>query len=196
MKKLLQWTLIIGISLIVFSNFWIIQHTHQSIVTDTRELLGAETGLILGTSNKLQNGEENPFFKYRMLAAAELIKSGKVEKLLLSGSSDDQYYDEPDDMKEALLALGVSSDQLILDNNGDRTLYSIARLRDIYGMNECIIVTQKYHAYRALFIAEHLGVEAKCYVADSPAFTDHLSAILREVFARTKAIIDLFILRK
>ncbi|MFY0626638.1 MAG: YdcF family protein [Reichenbachiella sp.] len=194
MKKKLKWFSALVIGLIAFSNFWIISFTHQDIVNDSRELLGAEIGLVLGTSKKLVGGESNPFFQNRMEAAAQLIKSGKVEKLILSGSSDEQYYDEPSDMQNALVDLGVSPNQLILDNKGDRTLTSLARLRDIHGFNRCVIVTQKYHSYRALFIAKHLGIDAKCFTARSPNFKDHFKAILREVLARTKAILDLYIL--
>lgn len=196
MKEKIKWIVIILLALIAFSNFWIIESTQDDLVEDSRELIGAEIGLVLGTSRQLQNGDANPFFVNRIKAAAELIQSGKVEKLILSGSSDEAYYDEPEDMQVALVDLGVSPSQLILDNKGDRTLESLARLRDIHGFDQCIIVTQKYHAYRSLFIANKLGIDAECFVAKSPKFQDHVKAILREVFARTKAIMDLYILGK
>ena len=156
--------------------------------------MGAEIGIVLGTSKKLSNGEPNPFFDHRIEAAATLIRSGKVEKLLLSGSKDSIYYNEPNYMKSALLTRGVKESQIVLDPNGDRTLQSLARLRDIYGFDQCIVVTQKYHAYRTLFLADHLGIDSSCFVADSPNFGSHFEAILREIFARSKAVLDVYVL--
>ncbi|UXP31680.1 YdcF family protein [Reichenbachiella agarivorans] len=182
------------ISFLIFCNVWIIGQTTDRIYADSRQLIGAEVGLVFGTSSKLIGGDPNPFFTKRMIAAAELIKSGKVEKLILSGSRDSVYYNEPVQMQEALVALGVSKDQLILDDSGNRTLASVARLRDIYGYEQCVMITQQYHAYRCLFIADELGIQAECYQAATPEIFEHKKAILRELFARTKAVIDLYLL--
>lgn len=179
---------------LVFCNVWIIGQTGDRITEDTRELVGAEVGLVFGTSSKLVGGTPNPFFQNRLKAAVELLKSGKVEKLLLSGSKDSVYYNEPAMMKEALLELGISEQQLILDDYGDRTLESLARMRDIYGIESCVMVTQQYHAYRCLFLADHLGISAECYSAKTPEIFEHKKAILRELFARTKAVIDLYLI--
>ncbi len=193
MKKLL-WMLGAALALFVlFTNFWIIFDTSDRLLTNTRQILGAEVGLVLGTSKSLSNGESNPFFDKRIEAAVTLYRSGKVEKLLLSGSKDSIYYNEAIDMKEALVKKGVKASAVILDANGDRTLSSLARLRDIHGFDQCVIVTQKYHAYRALFLADHLDIEATCFIAESPDFGEHIKAILREVLARTKAVLDVYV---
>jgi SanA protein len=181
-------------SFLLFSNVWIIGQTSDRITSDTRELVGAEVGIVFGTSNKLIGGADNPFFYHRVSAAAQLIRSGKVEKLLLSGSRDSIYYNEAEMMKAALLDLGVSERDLILDDHGDRTFESLARMRDVYGIESCVLVTQQYHAYRCLFLADHLGISAECLSAKTPEIIEHKKAILRELFARTKAVIDIYLI--
>ncbi|MGL1885215.1 MAG: YdcF family protein [Reichenbachiella sp.] len=192
--SLTKWVAVSVILLVLLSNLWIISSTQDQIHSTSQSLMGAEVALVFGTSDRLVNGEDNPFFKNRVRAAADLLKSGKVEKLLLSGSKDSVYYDEAIKMQKAIIKLGVDKKDVILDQYGNRTLVSIARLRDIYHFDQCVLVTQKYHAYRSVFIANKLGVSAECFLADTPDIYEHKKAILRELFARTKALIDLYIL--
>lgn len=194
MAKILKWLIICVISFIVICNIWIVGTTHTGIVEDSRELFGAEVGLVFGTSQHQVNGESNPFFSHRVSSAKQLLQTGKVERLILSGSKDSIYYDEAEAMKDALVAQGISKDLLILDKYGNRTLESLARLKDVYGYDQCILITQEYHAYRCLFIAEKLGLHAQCFVAETPDRKSHLWALLRELLARTKAVIDLYII--
>ena len=194
MFKILKWLTISVIAFIAITNLWIIADTQKYVIEDSRELIGAEVGLVFGTSHKLVNGEANPFFQNRIATAKELLLSGKVEKLVLSGSKDSIYYDEAETMKKMLNQAGIGDEYLILDKYGNRTLESLSRLRDVHGYTQCILITQKYHAYRCIFIARRLGIDVQCYVAKTPDLQTHLKAILREIFARSKAVIDLFIL--
>lgn len=196
MLKIIKWLIITFISFLIICNAWIVGSTHNGVIEDSRELLGAEVGLVFGTSQHQINGESNPFFWNRVESARELLLSGKVEKLVLSGSKDSIYYDEAEAMKVALVDQGVDEDLLILDKYGNRTLESLIRLRDIYGFQECILITQEYHAYRSLFIADRLGLSAQCYIARTPDRKDHLKALLRELLARAKAVVDLYILHE
>lgn len=195
MLKTIKWLIICTFSFIVVCNVWIVGSTHQGVIDDSRELIGAEVGLVFGTSQHQVNGTSNPFFQHRVESARQLLKTGKVEQLILSGSKDSIYYDEAEAMKEALVEQGIEPGKLILDKYGNRTIESLARLRDVYGYNQCILITQEYHAYRCLFIAEKLGLQAQCFVAKTPDKQDHIWALLRELLARTKAVIDLYILQ-
>lgn len=194
MKKSIKWVSVIVSLFLILSNCWIVFSTSDRVISDTRELIGTEVGLVFGTSHKLIGGDPNPFFENRMIAAYELVRSGKVEKLILSGSSDSIYYHEPRAMEKSLLDMGLSEEQLLLDDQGIRTLHSIARLRDIHGYNQVVLITQKYHGYRALFLADRLGVEAVCYEAATPMKENHVMALLREIFARAKAVLDVYVL--
>lgn len=194
MLDIIKWLTISTLSFVVICNLWIVGTTHERVIRDSGQLLGAEVGLVFGTSQHQMNGESNPFFTNRVASAKQLFKSGKVEKLVLSGSKDSIYYDEAEAMKAALIEQGIEDDVLILDKYGNRTIESLARLRDVYGYNQCILITQEYHAYRCLFIAQKLGLDAQCFVAQTPDRKEHIWALLRELLARTKAVIDLYIM--
>lgn len=197
MKRLLQimqWSLTGVVGLVLFSNLWIVQSTQMQIFDDTNHIPQTEVAIVLGTSKQLVSGKSNPFFDERMKAAARLVKSKRVSRLLLSGSRDSIYYDEAKMMAEALVNLGVSNEIVVMDKQGNRTLESISRLYSVHGHRDCVIITQKNHAYRALFIANHLGIKAVCYEAVTPPMDEHYSVMIREVFARTKAVLDLFVL--
>lgn len=191
---MLKWLIVSTFSFIVICNVWIVATTHSGVIEDSRALIGAEVGLVFGTSQHQVNGTSNPFFSHRVASAKQLLKSGKVEKLILSGSKDSIYYDEAEAMKSALIDQGIDANVLVLDKYGNRTIESLSRLKDVYGYNQCILITQEYHAYRCLFIADKLGLHAQCFVAETPNKKDHIWALLRELLARTKAVIDLYIL--
>jgi SanA protein len=105
-------------------------------------------------------GNPNPFFVRRMDAAASLYKAGKVRKLLVSGDNGRVQYDEPAAMRAALLARGVPEQDIVVDDAGFRTLDSIVRAREIFGVTRCTIVTDDFHLPRALYIASERHVDA------------------------------------
>lgn len=194
MFKTIKWLVVSVLSFIVICNVWIVGTTYQGVIEDSRELIGAEVGLVFGTSQHQVKGGSNPFFAHRVESAKQLLQTGKVEKLILSGSKDSIYYDEAEAMKKALINQGIDPGLLLLDKYGNRTIESLMRFRDVYGYSQCILITQEYHAYRSLFIAKKLGLDAQCYIAQTPDKKDHIWALLRELLARTKAVIDLYIL--
>ena len=149
-----------------------------------------EVAVVLGTSKYKTGGGNNLFFDNRIKAAAELYKSKKVSKIVVSGTNE-QYYDEPGDMKESLLAYGVPESDIILDNEGFRTLHSVENSLDKY--SSIVLVTQRFHAYRGLFICNTFGLKAVCLAAEFPSEDYSYLTIVREVFARPKAIIDLYL---
>lgn len=195
MIDVLKWGIISAIAFVAFCNIWIVAESQDYIIQDSRELIGSEVGLVFGTSHRSVDGNSNPFFDNRVAAAKTLVLSAKVEKLILSGSKDSIYYDEAEAMRKALVVEGIDAGVLILDKYGNRTLESLRRLKDVYGYNQCILITQEYHAYRCVFLARKLGLSVQCFVADTPDRRDHFKALSRELLARTKAILDLYVLR-
>ena len=176
----------------VITNFWIINSTSKHIYSEIENLPSKDVALVLGTSKYKTGGGNNLFFENRIQAATELYNAGKVKKIILSGTKDPKYYDEPSDMKKALIQNGVPESAIILDGEGFRTIDSIVNGKKING--SFIIITQRYHAYRALFISAHLNVNAICYEAEFPSEDYSYTTIVREVFARPKAILDLYVL--
>lgn len=181
--------------LVALSNWWVIKSTEDRVITDISTFKGPNVALVLGTSNKLRNGSANPFFENRIKAAAELFREGKVSHFILSGDNRSIYYNEPMDMKKALIVLGVPDSAITLDYAGLRTLDSIVRSKEIFGQNKITIITQPFHSYRALFISNFYDIEAVALVAQEPNNDASFNIYLREYFARTKAVLDLYILK-
>lgn len=119
----------------------------------------AKVALVLGTAPIGPEGGPNRYLVYRLDAAAALWHARKVQYLLVSGHRDGGY-DEPTAMREGLIQRGVPAEAIYRDFGGDRTRDSVLRARDVYGQKELVIVSQRFHVGRALFIARHEGIEA------------------------------------
>ncbi len=152
-------------------------------------------GLVLGTTPKVGT-QDNLFFKSRMKAAADLIKASKVQFLIVSGDNSRNGYDEPSEMKAALIALGVPANRIYCDYAGFRTLDSVVRARRIFGQVEFTIISQKYHNERALYIAQRHGLpDCVAYNAPDVAAEKMLKQYVRELGARVMAILDVEFLK-
>ena len=158
-----------------------------------------EYALVLGTGKFLKNGNINQYYKSRIKASAELYKAKKVKKLILSGDNSRKDYNEPLMMKEDLITRGVPDQHIILDYAGFRTLDSIRRCKNVFKCQSPIIVTQYYHAKRALFLCEENGMSnATAYEAkiETVCFRYKLRNNSREILAWLKAWIDINITNK
>ena len=198
-KRILKYAMypaLVGMIFLTWSNIWVVNATKDQVFENSADLPENQVGLILGTSNKRTDGQPNPYFQYRMQAAAELYKAGKVRHLILSGDNRTRYYNEPQFMRKALLNLGVPDSVMTSDFAGLRTLDSIVRCKEIFGQSEFIVITQKFHCYRAIFIAQNYDMKVNGYVAPSMPLTYSLNVLARELLARTLAVIDLYILGK
>lgn len=152
--------------------------------------------LVLGTSRLAASGRMNLFYQYRVEAAAKLYRDGKVRGLLVSGDNSRHDYNEPQEMKDDLVAAGVDPDHITLDYAGFRTLDSVIRARRIFGQDDVVVVTQRFHCERAIYLARAHGIDMVGYAARSPRGVFSTKVRLREVLARTKAWIDVHVLRK
>ncbi len=181
---------------VAISNFWMIGVTYPRVYDVAEALPHKKVALVLGTTNKLKSGGPNPYFTGRISTVAQLFREGKIDRILVSGDNRSKYYNEPVRMKEALLKEGIPAEFITLDFAGLRTLDSIVRCKEIFGQKDIIIVTQRFHGYRALFISEYYNLNAVVMSAQMVKFPDSLPTTLREVMARPLAIIDLYILKK
>jgi SanA protein len=181
---------------VVISNIWMIAATYPRVYEEVSLLPHKRLGLVLGTTHKLKTGDDNPYFTGRIKTVAKLYKEGKIDHILLSGDNRTKYYNEPAKMKEALLKENVPEEDITLDYAGLRTLDSIVRCKEIFGQNEVIIVTQRFHSYRALFISDYHNLDAVVMAAQKVRFPVSMRTSLREIIARPLAIIDLFILKR
>jgi len=188
--------LLVVVSLLITCNLWVILHTQTAIYSDLQQVGTSPYGLVLGTSPRRIDGTASPFFDKRIETAALLYRQGKVKHLVLSGTHDRQYYNEPLVMKNVLLKLGVPAAAITLDIEGTNTLASIGRAKTILGIQEMIIITQRFHGYRALYTSRQCGVKALVFAAGDAAHPIFTRNSFRELLARVKVLIDLHVLRK
>jgi SanA protein len=151
------------------------------------------TALVFGTS-PFSRGRENLFYKYRMEAVAALWKSGKIKHIIVSGDNSTQYYDEATAMKKALSDIGVPDSVITLDYAGFRTLDSVVRCKWVFGQSEIIVVSQEFQNERAIFIANHFGINAVGFNAKDVPGNYGFKTSVREYFARAKAVLDIYLL--
>jgi SanA protein len=181
---------------VVFSNVIIINSTQKDIYYTIAKTPQKKVALILGTSRYTVGGYTNLFFKYRISAAADLYHLGKVKHIIVSGDNRTNNYNEPKEMRKALIALGVPTDAITLDYAGFRTLDSVVRSKKVFGQSEIVIISQRFHIERALFIANKYEIDAVGFAAQDPPEKYSLKTHIREYFAKTKAVIDLYIINK
>jgi SanA protein len=153
-------------------------------------------GLVLGCPRRAPGGWPNPFFENRIAAAADLYHHSKVDYLVVSGDNHIQSYDEPVDMKNALVEKGVPVDRIYLDYAGFRTLDSVVRVKEIFGQESVTVVSQNFHNQRAIFLADHNGIDAIGFDAPDVATQYAVKTVWREQFAKVKAILDVYLLHK
>ena len=196
--KILKKIFLIGLILVVvsalfvwLSNYTIESKTKDYVTSDVSKLPNEKVGLVLGTGKTLANGQPNLYFSYRIEAAAELYKAGKVQYFIVSGDNSQENYNEPEDMKLALMEKGVPENHIFEDFAGFRTLDSVVRAKDIFGQNSFIIISQKFHNERAVFLAQKNGIKAYGYNAKDVNAYAGFKTNLREKFARAKVFVDL-----
>ena len=167
--------------------------TKDQMYNSVKEVPYNEVGVVLGTSNRNRNGGDNKFFAERMATTAELIKFGKIDKVIVSGDNRTKYYNEPLMMKNALIELGVPTNKIELDTAGFRTIESIKNADKIFNLKQFTIITQEFHGYRALFISNYFSLNAQVMSTKRLPLKDSGNVRLREFFARLKAIFDLYL---
>ncbi len=174
---------------------WRVRHaTSPYLFQSAAQTPHNKVGLVLGTSKKLSNGMPNQYFYNRIKAAVELYESGKIDRIIISGDNSTKYYNEPQDMKEALMEHGIPENRIYQDYAGFRTLDSVIRCKEIFGQNQITIISQKFHNARAVFIARHHQIEAIGYNAKDVNKAAGFKTNVREILARVKLFIDLYVL--
>lgn len=149
--------------------------------------------LVLGCSPTFM-GAPNGYFFNRMDTAAELWKAGKMTSLVVSGDNSSHAFNEPEWMKQALVERGVPEERIVCDFAGLRTLDSVVRMKEIFGVSTVIIVSQAFHNERALAIARHEGMDAWAVSApDVPNRRSRVKSWFRERAARVWMVMDLWL---
>ena len=188
------WVVLAGVAIATVSFLVIRAAAQDRIVDEATRVPFNEVGLVLGTSKFTHGNRPNLIFDHRMAAAAGLYHAGRVRSLLLSGNNDHHGYNEPADMKASLLTLGVPPEALIPDDAGYRTLDSVVRTKQVFGQSKVTIITDRFHAYRALFLAQHEGLDAVAFPSEDVELRSSIRAKLRECGADVKTCLDVWVL--
>ncbi len=183
--------IIIFITLLAIVDSYVKVSTSKNVFNSTKSIPSNSVGLLLGTAKYLKNGNVNLYYIYRINATVRLFKRGKIKYILISGDNSNRYYDEPTITKRDLIKRGIPSSKIFLDYAGFRTLDSIIRCKEVFGVKRITIISQKFHNERAIFIAQNKGIKAIGYSAKDVSRRYGLKVKIREKFARVKMIIDL-----
>lgn len=182
---------IIPVVLVFVANYSIEKNAENKTFSNASKIKKNKVGLVLGTAKILKNGRVNLYFKYRINATVELYKKGKIDFVLVSGDNGNENYDEPTDFKNELIKKGIPVNKIFLDYAGFRTLDSVVRAKEVFGQVSVIIISQKFHNERAIYLAEKNGIAAIGFNAKDLSGKYGLKVKIREYFARTKAFLDI-----
>ncbi len=188
MKKIIITIIIIVLiaSLIPLSiNFYVVGSTKKQINNTLKE----EVDCILVLGAGIWGDKPSPMLQDRLDTAIKLYKDGVSNKIIMTGDHGTKEYDEVNIMKDYAIAAGVPSENIFMDHAGFSTYESIYRARDIFKVEKMIIVTQEYHLYRALFIANSLGIKSFGVNSEPRKYAGQLYREAREILARNKDFI-------
>jgi SanA protein len=189
---------LISVAILLAAMIWTVDYmvnanTAGQIYSDLSKIPANRVGLLLGTSKFTDKAKNiiNQYYQNRIDATVALFMAGKIDYIIVSGDNSLKYYNEPELMRNDLIARGVPADKIFMDFAGFRTLDSILRCRDIFGQHKFTIISQEFHNKRAVYIGNHKNTEVIAFNAkDGDAFW---IANLREKVARTRMMIDLVI---
>lgn len=183
-------------SFIMLCSWHVNSQTGQFLYDSLESIPYNDVAMILGTS-RTDHNVPNDYFSYRIEAAVKLYKKGKVKYLLISGTDDPETsYDEIADMKNALHKRGIPESAILSDKNGNRTLDSIIRAKELLGLKKFTIISQELHNARAQYIARYYGLDTVAFNAMTPdLFISRWEVELHEKQAQIKMLLDLYILK-
>ena len=153
-------------------------------VEESSNLEDIDCIIILGAG--IWGDKPSPMLEDRLLQGIELYNNNVSTKIIMSGDHGREEYDEVNIMKEFAIEKGVPSENIFMDHAGFSTYESIYRAKEIFEADKIVIVTQKYHLYRALHIANSLGIEAYGVGADPRQYVGAMYREIREILARNK----------
>ena len=184
------------LALMLICNQIVVNNAGGKVFSDIDSIKYNKVGLLLGTTPQARIGRiTNYFFIYRIDAAEQLYKVGKIEKILISGDENSlDGINEPECMRDSLMARGVPANAIILDGKGYRTICSVVNANKVFGLKSFTIISQEFHNERAIYQAEHLGLDVEnlqAYNARMPKSRRAFLTTIREYFARVKMFIDL-----
>ena len=183
----------LGFAFVAWTNVAAVIAGAGKLHDDTDRLPKGGVMLVFGCDDQI-DGRENLYFRYRIDAAAEVWKSGKARCVIVSGDNRTKYYNEPKKMRQALIEKGVPGEKIICDYAGLRTLDSVVRAKEVFGVEQVVFISQRFQNERASYLAKANGMDYTGFNAKDVEGKGGLKTRLREVGARVKMWLDVRVL--
>ncbi len=181
--------LVVALLVVIGINAWTILSVKSSIESSTFEAAQStqtyDCIIVLGAS-VYADGTLSSILQSRVDAAIELYEQGGASVIIMSGDGRSSNYDEPSAMKEYAIAQGVPADAIYCDSGGYHTYDTMWRVKNVFGAQTAVVVTQEYHLYRAVYDARGVGLDAVGVVCDTNAYEDQLWYDVRELAGRVQ----------
>lgn len=172
--------------LVILINFYVTLSTKKRIIKQEDALRMDDVDCILVLGAGVRGNRPSPLLQDRLNTAIDLYNKGNIKKIIMSGDHGQEHYDEVTVMKNYAIEKGVPSSDIFMDHAGFSTYESIYRAKTIFGLKKVIVVTQKYHLYRALYISKQLDLESYGVMANPNKYSGAIYRETREVLARNK----------
>ena len=189
MKKIigiLFMLILIGVLIVLLVNSYVKNTTKNRIIEKANYSNFDDVDCILVLGAGIWGDKPSHMLEDRLLKACELYNAGVASKIIMSGDHGQKEYDEVNVMKRFAIDQGIPSEDIFMDHAGFSTYESMYRAREIFEVKKIIVVTQEYHLYRALYIANQLGIDAVGVNSDSRQYVGATYRESREILARNK----------
>ena len=177
----------------LFANGYVLLQARKSVFSNVSDVPQRDVAIVLG-AKVYEDGTPSRILGDRLRAAEMLYRANKVKKIIVSGDHMAKEYDEPGAMEKFLVSRGIPKDDVVMDHAGFRTLDSIARANKVFGVNNAVICTQRFHLARSVYLAAAHGMDAVGFEADLTWYRGHMLNYFREFVARSFAILDVHVL--
>ena len=162
-----------------------VKHVGGNLIVSSDRAANADCIVVLGCFVE-EDGEPSAMLSDRLKRAVELYKAGAAPKIIMSGDHGRSAYDEVNAMKQYAIEHGVPSEDVFMDHAGFSTYETMYRAKEIFDADSIIVVTQEYHLYRAVYIADWLGMNTQGVSSDYRVYAGQVYRDVREILARCK----------
>ena len=183
--------IILLFAVIVSINVYMCNSVKSQIVSESSSFEDIDCILVLGAG--VRNGQPTPMLNDRLQESVFLYKVNASNRILMSGDHGNKNYDEVNAMKKFAISKGIPTSHIFMDHAGFSTYESLYRTKEIFQAEKIIIVTQEYHLYRALYIANELGIDAVGVSATKQEYSGQFMREARELLARVKDFVNCII---
>jgi len=167
-----------------------VQTKYNDKILEMNKLDGLNVGLVFGAGLRTPDSPSH-ILEDRILTAIKLYQEGKVGRFIMSGDNQDPTHSEVQVMKEFAISQGLPENAILMDYAGVNTYESCKHVKDLFGLNKVVLITQQYHLHRALYTCNELGLDAVGIPAISRNYVNQVKYSIREIFASVNAWLDM-----